>query len=564
MDSTTVSRQNNPIKKRNKENVQPVPVVKSFIKQNILQSSAPLQTNGYKKDHLGKTAKEAPAKQTERRQIIGVGKTATLKNPAPARKPTLSQECKNEQAAKIKKLVGEAPKPATSQPPKPAFGMYKGKIIESKIGSIWKSSAPAKSEDQKSTAPKTTHQKSGNPTTATGRGSNTSASNRSVKPNTSSSRPPNAFSSARPPTRSVPTAALPRNATVAQSRRCGTLIAKPKVPVTDKKASKPPVTSTVSQYRRTNSETAEEKKAKLAEWLALKGKTLKRPAMTSTAPSTKNKTSNKSAAPPSKSQLTTKSNSEPEVKEEPKPVSVTPVLPEDNPEVDNLEVDNPDKRTSLIMNTTLDLLENSDLDLPVDPQDGGSDEVDNIVVNLCDALEALAPPSHCDDEVPVVNKCNDMDNEAKTECVQEEVKMETPNKMMVKSEGSESDEESEESDDDDCYVKENTPPKEEASVVKYSVKTTPFLQSVKKTIEDEVCSSTSKRKSNIKDLKFLTPVRRSSRIHRQSSRLPNMLVDHDPCVSSLAELVKLDDDPNAYIYRKNPALLDDLPDQPSL
>ncbi|KAJ0062018.1 hypothetical protein NL108_014909, partial [Boleophthalmus pectinirostris] len=210
--------------------------------------------------------------------------------------------------------------------------------------------------------------------------------------------------------------------------------------------------------------------AKLAEWLALKGKTLKRPAMTSTAPSTKNKTSNKSAAPPSKSQLTTKSNSEPEVKEEPKPVSVTPVLPEDNPEVDNLEVDNPDKRTSLIMNTTLDLLENSDLDLPVDPQDGGSDE---IVVNLCDALEALAPPSHCDD---VVNKCNDMDNEAKTECVQEEVKMETPNKMMVKSEGSESDEESEESDDDDCYVKENTPPKEEASVVKYSVKTTPFLQ----------------------------------------------------------------------------------------
>lgn len=86
--------------------------------------------------------------------------------------------------------------------------------------------------------------------------------------------------------------------------------------------------------------------------------------------------------------------------------------------------------------------------------------------------------------------------------------------------------------------------------------------SVKKTIEDEV--SGSRRKSNIKDLKFLTPVRRSSRIQRKSSRLPSMLVDHDPCVSSLAELVKMDDDPNAYIYRKNPALLDDLPDQPRL
>lgn len=76
--------------------------------------------------------------------------------------------------------------------------------------------------------------------------------------------------------------------------------------------------------------------------------------------------------------------------------------------------------------------------------------------------------------------------------------------------------------------------------------------------------STSRRKSNIKDLKFLTPVRRSCRIQRKASFLPTMLVDHDPCVSSLAELVKLDDDSNAYIYRKNPALLEDLPDQPRL
>lgn len=128
-----------------------------------------------------------------------------------------------------------------------------------------------------------------------------------------------------------------------------------------------------------------------------------------------------------------------------------------------------------------------------------------------------------------------------------------------------------------------------ASVIKYSVKTTPYLQrwgcvlfitvlnfiiflipllrhvfSVRKTIEDEVNVSTSKRKSGIKDLKFLTPVRRSCRIQRQSSCLPSMLVDHDPCVSSLAELVQLDDDANAYIYRKNPALLQELPDQDRL
>lgn len=42
-----------------------------------------------------------------------------------------------------------------------------------------------------------------------------------------------------------------------------------------------------------------------------------------------------------------------------------------------------------------------------------------------------------------------------------------------------------------------------------------------------------------------------------------MLQDHDPCVSSLVELLKLDDSPNAFIYRRNPAL-EDLADQPEL
>lgn len=91
-----------------------------------------------------------------------------------------------------------------------------------------------------------------------------------------------------------------------------------------------------------------------------------------------------------------------------------------------------------------------------------------------------------------------------------------------------------------------------------------LICSVKKTIEGEASTSTSRRKGSIKDLKFLTPVRRSCRIQHRSSQMPTMLADHDPCVSSLAELVKLDDDPNAYIYRKNPALLEDLPDQPGL
>lgn len=557
MESTTTLRENHTLKKKNKENVQPAQQVKSFIKQHVSKVAAPpLQTNGNKKEILAKTGKVATVKQVVRRQNIAEqssGKTTTtLKT---AKKQSHSQDSgahsqKTEQAAKLKKPVGETPKPAPAlQPPRPAPGMYKGRVVESKIGSIWKSSASARNEDQKSTAQNATNQKAGSRTTsAAGRGTSASASTRSVKPSV------NAFSSARPPVRSVPTTVRPRNATVAQSRRCGTMIAKPKVPVTDTKASKPPVTSTVRQYR-ANSETAEEKRAKLAEWLASKGKTLKRPAMVPPATSTKVKLSNKPAAPEpqTKAQLTTKSNSKPEAKE-PKPVP--PALTTDNQEV--VQVD--ERRTSLLMNTTLDLLENSDVDLPVDSQDGG--RVDDIVMNLCDALEALETPSQCDNDLPQLkDECGD---ETEGEC-KPDVKSETPDNGIVKSEGDDQEvqDESEESDDD-CYVDENAPPTEGASVVKYSVKTTPFLQSVKKTIVDEVSSSTSKRKSNIKDIKFLTPVRRSSRINRQSSRLPMMLVDHDPCVSSLAELVQLDDDANAYIYRKNPALLEDLPDQPRL
>lgn len=102
-------------------------------------------------------------------------------------------------------------------------------------------------------------------------------------------------------------------------------------------------------------------RAKLAEWLASKGKTLKRPAMT--------------AAGPSKTKVSAKP--EPDLKPQPQRVC--------NPEpAPCLEAHEPDSaaahcadtqgaelthQTPVIMNTTLDLLENSDADLPVVPQD---------------------------------------------------------------------------------------------------------------------------------------------------------------------------------------------------
>ncbi|KAK7925405.1 hypothetical protein WMY93_007715 [Mugilogobius chulae] len=443
MESTTVLRQHSTIKKKNKENVQPAPVMKSFIRK----AAPPLQQNGNKKSD-----KVTLAKQSEKRQVIGEstsGKTATLKSSAPARKPTHIQDSKTEQAAKYTKPIADAPKATAIQYKRPAPGMYKGKIIESKIGSIWKSSVTARSEDQNPSAQNVACQKSENMTSSkAGRGTaKTSAS--TLK------RPVKTASSCRPQALSL------------------LLVFQPEV--------------SRLQY------TPKMLQAKLAEWLASKGKTLKRPALMSTAPSAKNKMSNKSAAA-SKSHLTTKSKSEQAIKEESKPTSITPSLT-----TDNQEVVKSNKRISEIMNTTLDLLENTDLELSVDRQDDCSDRVDDIVINLCDALEALEPPSRCDNELPLVNECKDIENEEKRECKQEDVKS-----KAFKSEGDVSDDQevlgkSEESDDDDdddsdCCVKENTPPVKDASVVKYSVKTTPFLQSVKKTIDDEVCTSTSKKK----------------------------------------------------------------------
>ncbi|MCI4387944.1 hypothetical protein PGIGA_G00079840 [Pangasianodon gigas] len=236
-----------------------------------------------------------------------------------------------------------------------------------------------------------------------------------------------------------------------------------------------------------------------------------------------------------------------------------------------------------------------------------------LVINLCERLEEMETPSSCksrgsaDAEVKVEEETPeyeileeeerregerregerregerregerregelmDTDGEEKKEEKEEggagdkktlKVKTEEEKKLF---EGDEEEDGEEDEEEDEEEKMDSTPADVlDACVVKYSVKTTPFLQSVKKRMEGEMAPGTpgSRRKSSIKELRFLTPVRRSSRIHRNSSRLPGMLNEHDPCVSSLAELELLDAaDSNAYIYRRNPALLQHLPDQ---
>uniref|UniRef100_A0A3Q2YAW6 Cytoskeleton-associated protein 2-like n=1 Tax=Hippocampus comes TaxID=109280 RepID=A0A3Q2YAW6_HIPCM len=464
-----------------------------------------------------------------------------------------------EQIVKNEKVVTDTTRaPVAVASSKFAPGLYKGKIVESKIGSLWKSSATARGAGSKPAPPKTESQKVVNLTKSRsksvadvpGRNLQKSAPTTSKslldgraqasKPGPSGRLP--GPRSARPPTSST----VPATLRPTSSRNTTAAPTKPKVAITDKKVKKPPVTSTLSQYRCT--ETTEERRAKLAVWLASKGKTLKRPAMTSTRTETKisasvnPKASMKSQAHVKGQQDDAKTEPEPSLGQ-PKPEHAAQEAPE------TVEMQPP------------------------------------VVLNLCDVLEAMQTPSKYQDGECSFIECKmqcsikeqdekkflstDMCNIAEEEegatedgCVKD-VSKNVDAKEMLTDESKKKVLMDEEVQCDDSDM-DSVPQMGHAYVVKYSIKTTPYLQSVKKTIEGEVQTSTSRRKSNIKDLKFLTPVRRSRRIERKSSYLPSSVLDHDPCVSSLAELVKLDDSLNAYVYRKNSALTDDLPDQVKL
>uniref|UniRef100_A0A8C9K0R9 Cytoskeleton-associated protein 2 C-terminal domain-containing protein n=1 Tax=Panthera tigris altaica TaxID=74533 RepID=A0A8C9K0R9_PANTA len=85
-------------------------------------------------------------------------------------------------------------------------------------------------------------------------------------------------------------------------------------------------------------------------------------------------------------------------------------------------------------------------------------------------------------------------------------------------------------------------------LIKYNVSTTPYLQSVKKKIQFDNTDST------FKELKFLTPVRRFCRIQEKTSKLPDMLKDHYPCVSLLEQLTELGGETDAFVCHPNSAL----------
>lgn len=103
-------------------------------------------------------------------------------------------------------------------------------------------------------------------------------------------------------------------------------------------------------------------RAKLAEWLASKGKMLKRPPVSETA------TQSRKPATQLKSGPKAANIAQPAPVTKPESVSLDPGVKMDSQNDDTKVPPEHSSRSSNIMNTTLDLLDNSDMDLPVDPE----------------------------------------------------------------------------------------------------------------------------------------------------------------------------------------------------
>lgn len=190
---------------------------------------------------------------------------------------------RNAAAADVQRSLNsqkQASKPlAAALSSKPAPGMYKGRVVQSKIGSIWKSSSAVGTAEPKASAPRSESQRVGN--MAKNHRSQSVADmaehrvqrpvpmrSKSVsdkpaqvtKAGAGNSRPAG-LGSNRPPTRTVSAtvaSAGSKNTTVAPNMSRRKENVKPKIPVTDK-VDKPAASSTLRQYRFTV-ETAEEKR----------------------------------------------------------------------------------------------------------------------------------------------------------------------------------------------------------------------------------------------------------------------------------------------------------------
>ncbi|XP_050756957.1 cytoskeleton-associated protein 2 isoform X1 [Gymnogyps californianus] len=94
----------------------------------------------------------------------------------------------------------------------------------------------------------------------------------------------------------------------------------------------------------------------------------------------------------------------------------------------------------------------------------------------------------------------------------------------------------------------NSPEKENdtSCLMRYSPSTTPYLESVKMHHEA--------KDSSAKDLKIVTPLRYSQRIREKMCKLSDTVKDQDPCISSFEQLGELESKATAFIHKQSNAL----------
>ncbi|XP_063048530.1 proteoglycan 4, partial [Engraulis encrasicolus] len=435
-------------KTSNKENARPKraeqkQVVTSFIKRPAPGKSAPLRSKNDPKDGAVEKRAEPLKKATEQQ------KSSVAKPPLASKKPaSLSQKFLSQQSSTYKKMQTQTPKPASVAPPKavssvapkPTLGTYKGKVIQSKVDCFRKPEDPATKAAEKRVfarpaVPKYTPLTPATLSRIKSRSVTTLASAKPASSTVSQTQPrrPKSVTDvplSRPASRTTTTRGQPQ--TVSTTRQfqvtkrppvtttnrpvapamagtkgvaaATTRLAKSKSTTElNQRAAKPPAPAPSSTLRppprkpavstlshtRATMETAEERRAKLAEWLATKGKTLKRPPIhasstttTTQPPAQRSKpaaTKPRAAASTAPAQKKAQPATAPEVTHqapEPEPVvELTAPQPQSWEEQEEEEAagssgpvtSSPSPAAAAPapgMNTTLDMLDSCALDLP--------------------------------------------------------------------------------------------------------------------------------------------------------------------------------------------------------
>lgn len=248
----------------NKENDRPVFERRPVVKRDK-QPAAPFRLRTSSKEGTLSKSDARFATETQKRvkTFIKDGQEAAATGKQPAR----SRAVLCEQVAKDNRTIEEVPAPPATAPSK--LGLYKGKVVQSKIGAIWKTSTTACSAETKPPTIKAKIPNVKNNVQSTSAAAAAAARRPAVQKPAQVARsavtgrpPPAQCFPARPPTRPVHSKisnTVPRNSKKAPSNENS----KPST-LRAEKVNKP-ASSSLSQYRLTM-ETAEERRYGLSEF----------------------------------------------------------------------------------------------------------------------------------------------------------------------------------------------------------------------------------------------------------------------------------------------------------